>query len=49
MFSGCSRNSAAEELGEGKEDMEVPVQKEEVRLEPERPRVIWKIGPLAQV
>ena len=29
--------------------MEVAVQEEEVQLEPERPRVVWKIGPLAQV
>ena len=29
--------------------MEVAVQEEEVQLEPERPRVVWKTGPLAQV
>ena len=29
--------------------MEVSLQEEEVKLEPKRPRVIWKTGPLAQV
>ena len=47
--AGGAGDPAGEEPGEVEEDVEDALQEEEVELEPERSRVVWKTRSLAQV
>ena len=45
--AGGAGDPAGEEPGEVEEDVEDALQEEEVKLEPERSRVVWKTRSLA--
>ena len=47
--AGGAGDPAGEEPGEVEKDVEDALQEEEVKLEPERSRVVWKTRSLAQV
>ena len=47
--AGGAGDPAGEEPGEVEKDVEDALQEEEVQLEPERSRVVWKTRSLAQV